>query len=139
LPKFEALQKRFDDDSSKTSAGIRNLALSGLGSLWVVTHTDKVSKIVNTQNLNLFKWAAFSFIAALLFDLTHYFATSISYWAFLKKLQRDFDKDQVGLFNNDHDLPRHIKGIPWFFYIAKGLSLIAAAILFLIALTTIHF
>ena len=139
MPLYRESQERYLNDAAKTGAAIRNLSLSGLGALWLITHPSVLETTQKAGHPLAFKLAALFFILALTADLFHSFFTSVAYWFYLENIKKTHQQNLTDLFSKDFDLTTSTKYIPWVFYILKGLSLTSGGVVLVYAMATYRF
>ena len=114
--------------SSKFSSVSRSLVFGMIGTIWVITYTDKTIDLPNY-------WLLFSLFVCLLFllaDVVHYFWDSMSYQSELYRMESY--KTQEDLDEKHEKRMDVINNRSHYFIVAKFIILLISALLFFIGI-----
>ena len=106
----------FYDDSGKISDIVRNLALAGIGLIWIFKNSDLTHNILPVELIPALKFVILGLIA----DLVQYLWRAVNIYIFYKIKEIKFQKGKLTDDDiSDVTMPHYIAIISWLFFCSK--------------------
>lgn len=122
MPDQKTLKDTYQEASAKVSELNRNLALGGLGIIWIFKYSDSNSKILP----DILVYALFFLVITLLLDLLHYiWRTVVIHHVYNKTVKKKLETAEY---------PNYLRNLSWLFFYGKVGTMITAYVLIFIFL-----